>query len=427
MIDVSIDESFYFHRDLKVPTLIKEYPNLEKILIESKHIGCVTVQIDQLRKIEYAYGSNTYNKLFAKLTRILKRLKDKKFRKEDIFVLDIFGGEAFIIFLSAPRHNTTQLLDHLESISERVWLDIRLETFKIFYPLLKENVQPKIGHALVVRNPMIQNLRLITRLIRDSLNMGNFMYLKKEYSSKYMLQKLIIDEDIRTVFQPIVELNTLDIIGYEALARGPEESEYVSPVLLFSLAAESGLSFELDRLCRKKAFESVHKMKIDAKIFVNTLSMSIYDPEFRGMYLKELLEDLKIKPENVVFEISEKLAIENYDIFRTALKDYTDIGIVHASDDVGKGYSDLERIMELHPGFLKVDISLVREIDKSYMKQEIMKAISRLAKGINSEIVAEGIETEAEYNTLKNLNIRYGQGYLFAKPSDKLGTIRKKF
>ena len=63
----------------------------------------------------------------------------------------------------------------------------------------------------------------------------------------------------------------------------------------------------------------------------------------------------------------------------------------------------------------------------SIIKQEIMKAISRLAKGINSEIVAEGIETEAEYNTLKDLNIRYGQGYLFAKPSDKLCTIRKKF
>jgi EAL domain-containing protein (putative c-di-GMP-specific phosphodiesterase class I)/GGDEF domain-containing protein len=426
-VRVSIEEDFYFHRGLGIPTLLKEYPKIERMLLETQHMCCISIQIDQLRKIEYAYGSNIYNEILVKITKMLKKLKDQKFRKEDIFILDNFGSEVFVIFLSGPRNSNTRLLDHLEKIYERIWANTREKIFDMFYPFLKENVQPKIGYALVIRNPMIQNLRLIRRLVIDSVKMGNFMYLKKAYTSKYMLQKLIIDEDIKIVFQPVVNLENLEIIGYEALARGPEASEHSSPLLLFTLAAECGLSFELDRLCRKKAFESVRDNKIEDKIFVNTLTTTIHDPEFRGMYLKGLFEDLKIKPQNVVFEISERLAIDNYDIFRTALRDYTDVGIVHASDDTGKGYSDLERIMELRPGFLKVDITLVRDIDKSYVKHEIMKAISRLAKGINAEIVAEGIETKSEYEMLKALNIKYGQGYLFAKPSAKLGTIRRNF
>ncbi|MFH2098421.1 MAG: EAL domain-containing protein, partial [Pseudomonadota bacterium] len=190
---------------------------------------------------------------------------------------------------------------------------------------------------------------------------------------------------------------------------------------------ESGLSFELDRVCRRKALERARNMETNKKIFINTLHMNIHDPEFRGAYLKELLDDLKLKPENVVFEISEKLAIDNYDLFRGAMKDYTDVGIVHAGDDMGTGYSDLERIMELNPGYMKVDISFIQGIDKSFMKQEIVRAMVNLSLNIGSKVIVEGIETKAEYETLKRMGVPYGQGFLFAKPSRTLGPIRTSF
>jgi EAL domain-containing protein (putative c-di-GMP-specific phosphodiesterase class I) len=318
-------------------------------------------------------------------------------------------------------------LDHLENISERIWIGIEEELFKLLYPILKENIKVSIGYNLIIKNPMIDNLHLVMQLISDSKKMGEFTLAKRDHIRRYTLQKIIINQEIYSVFQPIVDLRDLNIIGYEALSRGPKGTEYASPQMLFALALECGLSFELDRLCRKKAFESAQHIKTNSKIFVNTLATTIHDPEFRGYYLKELLEDLKIKPENVVFEISEKMAIENYDMFRTALKDYNDIGIIHADDDLGKGYSDLERVMELNPGYLKVDISLVKDIDKSFIKQEIMKAMSNLAQNIGSKIVAEGIETKSEYEMLMSLGIKYGQGFLFARPSEDLDSIQKNF
>jgi len=419
-IPVSIYRDFYFNNNLQLPTIIKEYSNLESVFIENQYLACITVQVSHLQKIEYQYGSDLYGKMLSNITDLLKNLKESAFRDDDIFVIDLVELDTFVIFLSTPRDKRTRILDHLEPIAERARVHIEQEIFRMFFPYLKEYSRPAIGYGLIIKNPMINNMRLIMQLINDSREMGSFLSNKHEYNSKYMLQKIIIEHQIYSVFQPIVDLGTLDIIGYEALSRGPKDTEFASPLLLFTFAAECGLSFELDRLCRKSAFGSIRKLKTDKKIFVNTLTMTIHDPEFRGAYLKELLEDLKIKPENVVFEVSEKMAIDNYDMFRAAMKDYTDIGIVHASDDIGTGHSDLERIMELNPGFMKIDLSFVKDIDKSYIKQEIVKAMVTLANNIGSLIIAEGVETKEEYEKLKELKVTYGQGYLFGKPVEEL-------
>ncbi len=419
-IPVSIYRDFYFNNNLQLPTIIKEYSNLEADFVKNQYLACITVQVSHLQKIEYQYGSDLYGKMLSNITDLLKNLKSTTFRTEDVFVIDLVELDTFVIFLSSPRDKMTKILDHLEPIAERARVYLEKEIFKMFFPYLKEYSRPSIGYGLIIKNPMINNMRLIMQLINDSREMGNFLSNKHEYNSRYLLQRIIIENQIYSVFQPIVNMDTLEIIGYEALSRGPKDTEFASPLLLFTFAAECGLSFELDRLCRKCAFGSIKKLKTDKKIFVNTLTMTIHDPEFRGAYLKELLEDLKIKPENVVFEVSEKMAIDNYDMFRTAMKDYTDIGIVHASDDIGTGHSDLERIMELNPGFMKIDLSFVKDIDKSYIKQEIVKAMVTLANNIGSLVIAEGVETKEEYEKLKDLKVTYGQGYLFGKPLEKL-------
>ena len=419
-VDVSVYRDFYFNKNLGLPTIIKEYERIESLLINNQYLACITAKVEHLQRIEYQYGSELYNRLLFKITDLLKNLKSHDFRSEDIFVVDMVELDTFVIFLSAPRENRTQLLDHLEIITDRVRESLEKAIFNIFYPYLREYCRPSIGYSLVIKNPMINNLRLLMQLIRDSREMGIHLTKKRDFTSKYDLQKIIIENKIDTVFQPIVNMNTLEIIGHEALSRGPEGSEFENPLMLFTFASECGLSFELDRLCRKKAFETVRKIKTDKKIFVNTLTMTIHDPEFRGAYLKELLDDLKMKPENVIFEVSEKMAIDNYDMFRAALKDYTDIGIVHASDDIGTGHSDLERIMELKPGFMKIDMSFVKGIDQSYIKQEIVKAMLQLAKNIGSIIIAEGIERHEEMEKLIEIGVEYGQGFLFAKPEDHI-------
>lgn len=415
-----IYKGFYSNEELGTSTIIKEYDKIEKIFLESNYIACITVKISQLRRLESLYGSAVYSAMLLQVITLLKEVKEKEFRGKDIFLVDLIDADTFIIFLSPPRKNDTQVLDHFEHIADRMRLCIETPTFDMLYPYTKEYFKPAIGYSLIIKNPIINNMRLLMQLIGSAKKMGEFMGMKNEYKCKYELQKIIIENNIKTVYQSVVDLTSLEIIGYEALSRGPEGTEFANPTLLFVLASEFGLSFELDVLCRNLAFTNIRNLGTDKKIFVNTLAMTIHDPEFRGQYLKKLLEDIKLKPHNVIFEINEKMAIDNYDLFKIALKDYSDIGIVQASDDMGTGYSGLEKIMELNPAFMKIDISLVRDIDKSYIKQQIIKAMVSLSGGLNSNIIAEGIETRAEYDTLRKLDVKYGQGYFLGKPAESL-------
>lgn len=415
-----IYKGFYSNEELGTSTIIKEYDKIEKIFLESNYIACITVKISQLRRLESLYGSAVYSAMLLQVITLLKEVKEKEFRGKDIFLVDLIDADTFIIFLSPPRKNDTQVLDHFEHIADRMRLCIETPTFDMLYPYTKEYFKPAIGYSLIIKNPIINNMRLLMQLIGSAKKMGEFMGMKNEYKCKYELQKIIIENNIKTVYQSVVDLTSLEIIGYEALSRGPEGTEFANPTLLFVLASEFGLSFELDVLCRNLAFTNIRNLGTDKKIFVNTLAMTIHDPEFRGQYLKKLLEDIKLKPHNVIFEINEKMAIDNYDLFKIALKDYSDIGIVQASDDMGTGYSGLEKIMELNPAFMKIDISLVRDIDKSYIKQQIIKAMVSLSGGLNSNIIAEGIETRAEYDTLRKLDVKYGQGYFLGKPAEGL-------
>lgn len=417
-VSAIIHRHFYCHGESGIPTLIKEYDKIEKIFNETRYIACITIQIPHLHKVEYSYGSEVYNHLLSDVSKVILGLKEASFRDDDMLLADLFDIDTYIIFLSSPRKDDTQLLDHVEDIASRIRRELENKVFHLFYPYTKEYTKPAIGFSLMINNPMINNMRLIMQLVTYSKKMGEFEAERQGHHNKFLLQKVILNQDVSTVFQPVVDARTLQVLGYEALSRGPKGTELASPQLMFMLASEYGLTFELDSICRKVAFRSARKLDAQTKIFVNTLPMTIHDPEFRGKYLEQLLKDLEIKPENVIFEVNERLAIDNYDLFKGALKDYSDIGIVHANDDIGHGYADLERIMELNPGFMKLDMSLVRDINESYIKQQIVKAMINLAKGINSQIIAEGVETMEEFILLRDMGVDYIQGYLFGRPSE---------
>jgi len=274
-----------------------------------------------------------------------------------------------------------------------------------------------IGYSLVLHNPLINEERLILKLIEEARRMSKFQAYRFDVKNKELLQEIILKEDVHTVFQPIVNMREPSILGYEALARGPRGSEFESPYMLFDIAMESDLMFELDRLCRKKALMSAADLQPEHKLFVNTLPMTIRDPAFHDQAMIESLDSMNLDPSRIVLEVTERLAIENYDLFIEAMNYFTDIGFAVAVDDMGAGYSGLEKVVHLKPAYLKFDLLMVREIDSSFVKREMLKAISSLAENVGAQVIAEGIETEKELLTLLDLGITYGQGFLFSRPS----------
>jgi EAL domain-containing protein (putative c-di-GMP-specific phosphodiesterase class I) len=216
-------------------------------------------------------------------------------------------------------------------------------------------------------------------------------------------------------------MDTRARMGFEALSRGPHGTAFESPLHLFDAAADADLVFELDRACRQRALRTAKSMPPDTKLFINILPSSMYDPDFNGPGLLDMLERLELSPERVVLEITEKYAIENYSIFGEAVRNFTEMGIAIAVDDIGAGHSGLEKIANLNPKFLKFDMELVRDIDASYVRQEMVKALKSFSDKMGSTIIAEGIERQEEMDTLLALGVDHGQGYLLGRPESGFG------
>jgi EAL domain-containing protein (putative c-di-GMP-specific phosphodiesterase class I) len=200
------------------------------------------------------------------------------------------------------------------------------------------------------------------------------------------------------------------------LSRGARGTAMETADELFGAAGRHGLMVELDRLCRTRALLAAGRVPSNARLFVNTLPATIRDPYFRGKPLIDFLDRAQVSPDRIVLEITEKLVIENFAMFREAMQYFVDLGMSFAIDDVGAGYSGLELIAWLHPHFLKIDMSLVRDVHTSVVNRAMVKAIVTLSHAIGATVIAEGIHTEDEANALQQLGVDFGQGFYLARP-----------
>ena len=232
---------------------------------------------------------------------------------------------------------------------------------------------------------------------------------------------------IFTKFHPIICLSTGDIIGYEALSRGPEASIFENPTYLFEIAEKLTLVEDLDMLCREKAILNASKLSLDTKsikLFINVDAASMAYPKHNKGTTLSCTEKHGLNINNIVLEITERAFIKDSKAFFEALAHYQSQGFSIAIDDLGSGSAGLRIISEANPHIVKIDKFLVENIDKSFKKQAILRMVIEMCHRVfNSKIVAEGIETFDEYGTVKALGVDWGQGYLFGKPSYALQPV----
>lgn len=240
------------------------------------------------------------------------------------------------------------------------------------------------------------------------------------------LKEIIKNSDICSVFQPIVSLRDGDVLGYEALCRGPKGSVLENPEILFSVAEETKKLWDLERLCRLKALCAMQMSKTNAVLFLNVNPSIMEDEKFQRGFTKEYLKDFEIDPKKIIFEITERSAVSNIKKFREIIQNYKDQDYKIAIDDAGAGYSGLNLISDVHPHYLKLDMNLIRNIDKDNVKQALVKSMYEFSKITGTYLIAEGIETHCELQTLIDIGVHYGQGYYIKRPDSAVGNIDLK-
>ena len=348
---------------------------------------------------------------------LLLELRGNDVRSTDLLAVDDKGGDAFLVFLSPKRTDGRLRVTDIRAAAKRVEDHLNGKLSRLVSPYLPTPRQVVVGFGLVFENPLVMADRLVSRLVDEAWTCVRVERRQRDLQRRCTLQEVLLEDKLATVFQPVVNLRNRAVLGLEALSRGPEGTLFHAPLRLFALAEESDLAFELDRKCRRRALSCARSLPAGKKLFINVLPSALYDPEFQGESLIAQLEPLGLAPDRIVLEITEKYAIENYDVFAESLAEFKRLGFQIAVDDVGAGYSGLEKIARLEPNYLKLDRELIKDIDSSYIRREMSRALKAFADKIGSTIIAEGIEREAELATLVELGIEFGQGFLLARPA----------
>ena len=266
-----------------------------------------------------------------------------------------------------------------------------------------------VGYAKVYYNPKLRIERLIYRGIREASNAARSVEERERARRVADLKQLLHERSVYIEYHPIIVADSGQVFGYEALARGVMRS-LRSPEVMFEVAADADLLWELSRLCRSRALEGARGLiTADQLLFLNVDPHDFTDPGFGEMD--------GLDPGNVVIEITERTAIKDYPRFRERLEGFRERGFRFAVDDAGSGYAGLGSIANLEPDFIKLDISLITSIDANFIKQNLVETMVRFANEHGARVIAEGIERAEELDTVKRLGVHLVQGFYLNRPN----------
>ncbi len=212
---------------------------------------------------------------------------------------------------------------------------------------------------------------------------------------------------VQPVFQPIVDLSTGLVVGYEALARFPE-APGSSPDRWFAEAAEAGLLVELEVAAIRAAlaeFDAKDGLYVAFNLSPASVVSNLFTDALAGL-----------DPERTVLEVTEHAQIGDYKLLAERLRAFRAAGGRLAVDDAGAGFASLRHILLLHPDVIKLDVSLTSGIDADRAKRAMAAALISFATEMGMTMLAEGVETERELEALRGLGVRFGQGFYLGRP-----------
>ncbi|MGD9677643.1 MAG: GGDEF domain-containing protein [Vulcanibacillus sp.] len=382
---------------------------IEKASTDSK-IGLIYLDIVRFNEIEKIYGQTICNTILSVMDRIVSVISDY----ESKIIYSERKGDDFFLYVVL---NSNDDYAHLNKVSTNVYLFIK-EKLNEKVNELNDEIEFHLGCNFIPINSdqSIESTiySTIKKVVKQAKEYKNF------YSDQYKneLNNILYTKDLGTIYQPIVSLSSGKAFGYEALTRGPKDSYFYSPIQLFQFAEAVGSLYELEKITRELAFQrSSNFLEKNQKLFVNISSLVIYDPNFTPGYTMELLRKYNLSPNNIIFEITERNSISDFKAYKSVLEHYRKQGFQIAIDDAGAGYSSLQAISELKPDYIKVDQSLVTDIDKNKVKENLLKTFVDISRKMNSKIIAEGIETLEELERVTRLGVHFGQGYFMARPN----------
>jgi EAL domain-containing protein (putative c-di-GMP-specific phosphodiesterase class I)/GGDEF domain-containing protein len=406
-------EELLFDRFTGFPTLPVMLEGGREILERSGRLTILYIEFVRYSKLEEIYGWQKLDEVLQSTANAVREFYDRHRGEGENLLMVSHTGDDDFIFFTDPNGPTESAEERINEVAEAMEKHLAQRIEEEHGEDIAGLFGIYIGATTIFRNPKIRTARLIYRGIREAAQAARSVEHRERTRKIEDLKTTLREGGVYIEYHPIVVTETAEVYGYEALARGQSRG-LRSPEVMFSVAEEANLIWELSRLCRRRAIEGMStQLEPHQLLFLNIDPHDFRDPSFRSLDPDELGIE---HPERVVLEITERTAITDYPKFQVYLAEFRERGFRFAVDDAGSGYAGLGSIANLSPDYIKLDISLISNIDSNFMKQNLVETMVSFANDHGIQVIAEGVEREEEYATVQKLGVHLTQGFLFHNP-----------
>ena len=389
----------------RLPTLPVVLDRLRRMLDERGSLQVLMVRIEHEQNLERILGWERYDTVLHNLSRHLSGLLEATARTGSLLCQENVRGDIFLVFL-ADRFEAGQLHESLVegvTITDEVTGDSDLVTVRVGRGLIK--MRPALRVERTIYNGLLEARQDFHRRgeALDQARLGE-------------VRRMLREGSVRTLFQSIFRMPGREVVGFEALSRGPEGSYLESAENLFGFTERAGVLGEVELLCLERALFNATRLPAGSVLFLNLSMLGLEYIESDGDGLVGRVAAAARSPRECVLEITERTYAESPSMMRERVTELRKHGFRIAIDDMGTGYSALHVLADLQPDFIKLDKMLVRDLAAAPIKRNLVSAITGFARSSQSVVIAEGVETEDEVEALLELGIELQQGFFFGYP-----------
>lgn len=381
---------------------------------DRQRIGVWWVALGGRRMIEAIYGWEAYDRVLAIVAKTLDEAREDLIAPDTIIGSTGIHADAFALFLRGARDGqqfeTASLRFEAAELETRI--EQRLRQAEVGE--LPGGARVRVGTALLADNPYHRFERLVYAALEQARELTDQPRETEWLAWHAEFQRVLRDNDVRAVFQPVFDLESGRLEGLEAFSRGPEKSVFFYPRVLISAGRDYGEAERVDRLCRHRAFDALAGLAPPARLFLNTTTASLADPDWASPETQAALERAGLTPATVVLELTESALGDCPDRYRAEIDALRRLGYRFSLDDVGSSAHTSVVIDALRPEFLKLDLTVLRGIEGDQGRRELVRDLARLASRAGATLIAERLESDDERRTMLECGARWGQGYLFA-------------
>jgi EAL domain-containing protein (putative c-di-GMP-specific phosphodiesterase class I) len=381
------------------------------------HLGVIYLQIGRFAGIESLYGWQLYDRVLRLVAESLREDLASSPLEPHIMTLQFNGSDGFYLIFSlpSPPRNGSPAA-RLEAEAGRLRDGIMRRLRQGLDRAMVDLMSVHASALYAPDDPRTRPSRNLLRALRDAARMVESQEKAERLGLISNCRAILAGRKLRTVYQPVFDIQEKTVVGFEALIRGPA-GELEQPDVLFAAARESDLALELESLCMETIFRKLPRATQARKLFVNASPRLLTHPVFLD---ERNLNEIRRAHPHVVIEVSEKEVVGDYPAFRGVLDRLRGNGLQIAIDDAGSGYSGLEAILQLRPQYIKVANTIVQNLHEETIKRGVITALASVGREIQASLIAEGIEQPEELEALVDLGVNYGQGFLLGRPAGRI-------